>query len=73
MIDPLVLTGRVVTFDEEQPEIDDGAVYVGADELIAAVRPRSAPAPPGFDGAREVRTGERGPLPAVVPPPERRD
>jgi 5-methylthioadenosine/S-adenosylhomocysteine deaminase len=57
MIDPLVLTGRVVTFDEEQPEIDDGAVYVGADELIAAVQPRSAPAPPGFDGAREVRTG----------------
>ena len=54
---PLVLTGRVVTFDEDQPEIDDGAVYIGADELIAAVQPRTAPAPAGFDGARKVRTG----------------
>jgi 5-methylthioadenosine/S-adenosylhomocysteine deaminase len=54
---PLVLTGRVVTFDEDQPEIDDGAVYIGADELIAAVQPRTATAPPGFGGARTVRTG----------------
>ena len=29
----LVLTGRVVTFDEDQPELDDGAVYIGADDL----------------------------------------
>jgi 5-methylthioadenosine/S-adenosylhomocysteine deaminase len=57
MIAPLVLTGRVVTFDEAQPEIDDGAVYVGADELIAAVQPRKDAAPAGFDGARTVRTG----------------
>jgi 5-methylthioadenosine/S-adenosylhomocysteine deaminase len=54
---PLVLFGRVVTFDEAQPVLDDGAVYIGADELIAAVQPRSAPAPAGFDGARKVRTG----------------
>jgi 5-methylthioadenosine/S-adenosylhomocysteine deaminase len=54
---PLVLTGRVVTFDDDQPMLDDGAVYVGADELIAAVQPRTAPAPAGFDGARKVRTG----------------
>jgi 5-methylthioadenosine/S-adenosylhomocysteine deaminase len=57
MDSPLVLTGRVVTFDEDQPELDDGAVYIGADELIAAVQPRTAPAPAGFDGARTVRTG----------------
>jgi 5-methylthioadenosine/S-adenosylhomocysteine deaminase len=57
MIAPLVLTGRVVTFDEAQPEIDDGAVYIGADEIIAAVQPRKDKAPPGFDGARTVRTG----------------
>ena len=57
MDSPLVLTGRVVTFDEDQPEIDDGAVYIGADELIAAVQPRTAPPPPGFDSARKVRTG----------------
>jgi 5-methylthioadenosine/S-adenosylhomocysteine deaminase len=54
---PLVLTGRVVTFDEAQPQLDDGAVYIGGDELIAAVQPRTAPAPPGFDGAPRVRTG----------------
>jgi 5-methylthioadenosine/S-adenosylhomocysteine deaminase len=54
---PLVLTGRVVTFDEAQPLFDDGAVYIGADELIAAVQPRKDPAPAGFDGARVVRTG----------------
>jgi cytosine/adenosine deaminase-related metal-dependent hydrolase len=57
MISPLVLTGRVVTFDEAQPQLDDGAVYIGADELIAAVQPRTAPPPSGFDGARTVRTG----------------
>ena len=48
---PLVLTGRVVTFDEAQPVLDDGAVYIGADELIAAVQPRQDPSPAGFDGA----------------------
>ena len=57
MDSPLVLTGRVVTFDEAQPEFDDGAVYIGADELIAAVQPRKDAAPAGFDGARVVRTG----------------
>jgi cytosine/adenosine deaminase-related metal-dependent hydrolase len=57
MTPPLVLTGRVVTFDEAQPQIDDGAVYIGGDELIAAVQPRTAPAPAGFDGAPRVRTG----------------
>ena len=45
---PLVLTGRVVTFDEDQPVIDDGAVYIGADELIAAVQPRTDAGPGGL-------------------------
>ena len=57
MSEPLVLTGRVVTFDDAQPELDDGAVYIGGDELIAAVQPRTAIPPTGFDGARRVRTG----------------
>jgi 5-methylthioadenosine/S-adenosylhomocysteine deaminase len=57
MTTPLVLTGRVVTFDDAQPEVDDGAVYIGGDELIAAVQPRKAPAPAGFDSALRVRTG----------------
>jgi hypothetical protein len=78
MDSPLVLTGRVVTFDEDQPEIDDDAVYIGADELIAAVQARTAPAPLGFGSARLVRTGGRSTpdtgIPAAVnaAPPRRR-
>jgi 5-methylthioadenosine/S-adenosylhomocysteine deaminase len=53
----LVLTGRVVTFDDQQPELDDGAVYIGADERIAAVQARTDPPPAGFDDALRVRTG----------------
>ena len=41
MTDPLVLLGRVVTFDPAQPVIDEGALYIGADELIAAVQDAS--------------------------------
>ena len=32
MTDPLVLLGRLVTFDPAQPVIDEGALYIGADE-----------------------------------------
>jgi hypothetical protein len=35
---PLVLLSRLVTFDPERPEVDDGALYIGADELIHAVK-----------------------------------
>jgi 5-methylthioadenosine/S-adenosylhomocysteine deaminase len=54
---PLVLLGRLVTFDPAQPVIDHGALYIGADEKIAAAQPAAAPAPPGFDGASRVETG----------------
>lgn len=54
---PLVLLGRAVTFDDESTVIDDGAVYIGADERIAAVQERRAPAPAGFDTAATVDTG----------------
>lgn len=56
MIEPIVFLGRLVTFDEGKV-IDDGALYVGADETIAAVQKASDPAPEGFDGARRVKTG----------------
>jgi cytosine/adenosine deaminase-related metal-dependent hydrolase len=56
MTDPLVLTGRLVTFDPAQPVIDKGALYIGADEKIARVQPASDPPPDGFDGARRVST-----------------
>jgi cytosine/adenosine deaminase-related metal-dependent hydrolase len=54
--DPLVLLGRLVTFDSAQPVIEDGALYIGADELIAKVGKRTDPAPSGFDGARRIIT-----------------
>jgi 5-methylthioadenosine/S-adenosylhomocysteine deaminase len=56
MIEPIVFLGRLVTFDDGKV-IDDGALYIGADEKIAAVQKASDPAPEGFDGARRVRTG----------------
>jgi hypothetical protein len=40
---PLVLLGRLVTFDPAQPEIDQGALYIGGDELIAAVQKAADP------------------------------
>ena len=57
MTDPLVLLGRLVTFDEDKPVIPDGALYIGADELIHAAQDAGATPPPGFDGARRVHTG----------------
>lgn len=56
MIDPIVFLGRLVTFDDGKV-IDDGALYIGPDETIAAVQKASDPPPEGFDGARRVRTG----------------
>jgi 5-methylthioadenosine/S-adenosylhomocysteine deaminase len=55
--DPLVLYGRIVTFDEANPVVEDGALYIGADERIHAAQRRSDPAPAGFEQARKVRTG----------------
>jgi 5-methylthioadenosine/S-adenosylhomocysteine deaminase len=58
MSDPLVLLGRVVTFDPNRPKIDDGALYIGSDGLIEAVQRASEPPPNGFNGnTRRVRTG----------------
>jgi 5-methylthioadenosine/S-adenosylhomocysteine deaminase len=56
MTDPLVITGRLVTFDDARPVIADGALYIGADERIAAVQDRGDPAPAGFDGARRLNS-----------------
>src|ERR671917_436109 len=54
--DPLVLYGRVVTLDEDNPLIEDGALYVGADQRIHAAQPRRDPPPAGFAQARRIRT-----------------
>jgi 5-methylthioadenosine/S-adenosylhomocysteine deaminase len=56
MIEPLVVKGTIVTFDPRQPVVHDGALYVGADERIAAVQPAADPPPDGFAGARTVDT-----------------
>jgi cytosine/adenosine deaminase-related metal-dependent hydrolase len=57
LIEPIVLQGRVVTFDPAQPVIEQGSLYIGPDEKIAAVQPASAAPPAGFAGARTVVTG----------------
>lgn len=57
MTPPLILTGRVVTFDPARPVIDRGAVYIGVDEKIAAVQGSQEQAPSGFDAAPRLRTG----------------
>ena len=53
---PLVLFGKVVTFDRDASVIDDGAVYIGADERFAAVQARRDPAPEGFTEAPRLET-----------------
>jgi 5-methylthioadenosine/S-adenosylhomocysteine deaminase len=55
-ITPLVLYGRLVTFDPERPVIDDGALYIGSDERIAAVQRRAAAPPAGFERAARLET-----------------
>ena len=47
VIAPLVVDGRIVTMDEERPMVEDGALYVGSDELIHAVQARGDPPPGG--------------------------
>lgn len=56
MVTPFVIHGRLVTMDEERPLIEDGALYVGADERIEAVQERGDPAPAGFQSAERVET-----------------
>src|SRR6476660_8310334 len=57
MAEPIVLHGRIVTFDPRQPVVERGALYVGADGRIVAVRPASAQPPDGFTGAPTLATG----------------
>lgn len=56
MIEPIVFLGRLVTFDDGRV-IEDGALYIGADEKFAAVQAASDPPPDGFEDARRIRTG----------------
>jgi 5-methylthioadenosine/S-adenosylhomocysteine deaminase len=56
MTEALVLLGRLVTFDRARPEVVDGALYIGADERVAAVQSGTVPAPGGFGSARRVET-----------------
>jgi 5-methylthioadenosine/S-adenosylhomocysteine deaminase len=56
---PLVLHGRVVTFSghSKGAVIDDGAVYIGADERLKAVQARGEDPPGGFEDAPRIDTG----------------
>src|SRR5215211_1298480 len=55
-IEPFVLHGRLVTMDEAMPLVEDGALYIGADELIHATQARGEPPPVGFEAACRVET-----------------
>lgn len=55
-IEPLVIRGRIVTFDKKSRVLEEGALYVGADEKVAAIRKASDPAPEGFESARVLDT-----------------
>ena len=52
----LALTGTVVTYDDDQPVVKAGAVYIGDDGTIDAVQPARRAAPAGFSGAPRVAT-----------------
>src|SRR5947199_860179 len=53
---PLIVRGHLVTFDNGKV-IEDGALYVDVNGVIAAVASHDAAAPAGFDQATEVDTG----------------
>ena len=49
--DPIACTGTaVVTYDDDQPVVRDGAVYIGPDGTIDAVQPRRRAARPASHG-----------------------
>jgi imidazolonepropionase-like amidohydrolase len=50
------VAGRIVTLDSATPVIPDGVVWV-KDASIAALTPRGASPPPGFDGVVPLETG----------------
>ncbi|MGP3976266.1 amidohydrolase family protein [Streptomyces sp. 8N114] len=52
----LVLRGTVVTFDDDHRILDPGAVYVGDDGRLAAVRSAEQDPPAGFSGAPRIDT-----------------
>jgi 5-methylthioadenosine/S-adenosylhomocysteine deaminase len=52
---PTTLTGKVVSLDA--PPLDDGAVHIDDEGVIAAVGPASKPPPEGFEDAARVETG----------------
>ncbi len=54
---PLALRGRIVTMDARRRVLDDGIVWIGADERIAAVTTAKARSPTGLKDAIMVETG----------------
>ena len=51
----LALIGTVVTFDEDQPLVEDGAVYIDG-QTIVDVRPAADPPPAGLGTLARIRT-----------------
>ncbi len=55
-IEPLIIRGRIVTFDKQRRVLEHGSLYIGADERIVAVRERGESPPDGFEDAHELDT-----------------
>ncbi|MBA2343048.1 MAG: amidohydrolase family protein [Thermoleophilaceae bacterium] len=53
---PVVLSGRLVTFDDHATVVDDGALYIDDAGRIEQVSERRAPPPAGYDKARVIAT-----------------
>jgi 5-methylthioadenosine/S-adenosylhomocysteine deaminase len=54
---PLVVTGHLVTFDDDRPDIPQGSLYIDDTGLLQGVAARGEPAPAGFTNATTVDTG----------------
>jgi 5-methylthioadenosine/S-adenosylhomocysteine deaminase len=53
---PLAVTGHLVTFDPQRPEIAQGVIYIDDMGLIQGIGAVGEPAPTGFDKATRVET-----------------
>jgi cytosine/adenosine deaminase-related metal-dependent hydrolase len=53
---PLIVAGRLVTFDESRPQIDDAELLIDPRGQIEALVGRGEPRPAGFEHANRVET-----------------
>jgi hypothetical protein len=62
---PLVIRGRIVPLDRDEPDaVFSGRVWIADSGLVEAVTRGTAPAPAGFTSAHKVDVGDALVLPA---------